>query len=38
MGAALTLMPALLGAIGGRGKGAGDGDLADHETGFAARW
>jgi putative drug exporter of the RND superfamily len=39
MGAALTLMPALLSKIGGRIKPAkGDGDLADTETGFAARW
>jgi putative drug exporter of the RND superfamily len=39
MGAALTLMPALLSKIGGRIKPAkGDGDLADAETGFAARW
>ncbi len=41
MGAALTLIPALLSKIGGRikpAKGDGDGDLADRETGFAARW
>jgi RND superfamily putative drug exporter len=47
MFAALTLMPALLSKIGGRvkpakvGNGNGDaatGDLADRETGFAARW
>jgi RND superfamily putative drug exporter len=41
MGAALTLMPALLSKIGGRIKPAksdGDGDAADRETGFAARW
>jgi RND superfamily putative drug exporter len=42
MVAALTLMPALLSKIGGRvkpaGKGSGGGDLADRETGFAARW
>src|SRR3954453_2798245 len=39
MGAALTLMPALLSKIGGRGKPAkGEGDLANRETGFAARW
>jgi RND superfamily putative drug exporter len=41
MGAALTLMPALLSKIGGRikpAKGDGDGDLADAERGFAARW
>jgi RND superfamily putative drug exporter len=37
MGAALTLMPALLSKIGGRVKPAGSGD-ADRETGFAARW
>src|SRR5215210_5093103 len=40
--AALTLMPALLSKIGGRIKPAGNGngspDLADRETGFAARW
>jgi RND superfamily putative drug exporter len=40
--AALTLMPALLSKIGGRVKAAGNGggaaDLADRETGFAARW
>ncbi len=41
--AALTLMPALLSKIGGRVKPAGDGeagdpDLADRESGFAARW
>jgi RND superfamily putative drug exporter len=41
--AALTLMPALLSKIGGRIKPAGggdggDADLADRETGFAARW
>src|SRR5687768_16178893 len=43
--AALTLMPALLSKIGGRVKPAGNGngnggdpDLADRETGFAARW
>ena len=41
--AALTLMPALLSKIGGRVKPAGggdggDADLADRETGFAARW
>jgi putative drug exporter of the RND superfamily len=43
MVAALTLMPALLSKIGGRIKPAGNGngggaDLADRETGFAARW
>src|SRR3954451_20619215 len=43
MGAALTLIPALLSKLGGRikpaqGEGEGDGDLADRETGFAARW
>ena len=41
MGAALTLMPALLSKIGGRikpAKGDGEGDLADAERGFAARW
>src|SRR4051794_32844397 len=43
MGAALTLMPALLSKIGGRVKPAkvandGSGDAADRETGFAARW
>src|SRR3954451_19019051 len=39
MTAALTLMPALLSKIGGRIKPAkGDGDLADAERGFAARW
>jgi len=44
MGAALTLMPALLSKIGGRikpaknGNGGGDADLADRESGFAARW
>jgi RND superfamily putative drug exporter len=43
MVAALTLMPALLSKIGGRvkpaGKGeGGDPDLADRESGFAARW
>jgi RND superfamily putative drug exporter len=43
MVAALTLMPALLSKIGGRVKPAGNGnggtpDLADRETGFAARW
>src|SRR3954463_8380752 len=39
MGAALTLMPALLSKIGGRVKPAkGEGDLANRETGFAARW
>jgi RND superfamily putative drug exporter len=42
MGAALTLMPALLSKIGGRikpaGNGNGGGDLADRESGFAARW
>jgi RND superfamily putative drug exporter len=39
MSAALTLMPALLSKLGGRVKPArGDGDLADAETGFAARW
>jgi RND superfamily putative drug exporter len=41
MGAALTLMPALLSKVGGRikpAKGGGDGDAADRETGFAARW
>jgi putative drug exporter of the RND superfamily len=45
MVAALTLMPALLGTRIGRrikvakGDGGGDGeDLADRETGFAARW
>src|SRR5918993_1008650 len=41
--AALTLMPALLSKIGGRGQPAGGGEggdpeLADRETGFAARW
>jgi RND superfamily putative drug exporter len=42
--AALTLMPAILGSRWGRrikpaGNGAGgDPDLADRETGFAARW
>jgi RND superfamily putative drug exporter len=41
--AALTLMPALLSKIGGRIKPAGNGngggaDLADRESGFAARW
>jgi RND superfamily putative drug exporter len=41
--AALTLMPALLSKIGGRVKAAGNGsggdpNLADRETGFAARW
>jgi RND superfamily putative drug exporter len=36
MGAALTLMPALLSKIGGRVKPAGSD--ADTETGFAARW
>src|SRR4051794_26826801 len=39
MTAALTLIPALLSKIGGRVKPAkGDGDLADAERGFAARW
>src|SRR5215216_4577743 len=42
MVAALTLMPALLSKIGGRvkpaGNGGGDADLADRESGFAARW
>src|SRR5512133_1074347 len=44
MTAALTLMPALLSKIGGRikpvknGGGGDDGDLADRERGFAARW
>src|SRR5215207_9083947 len=43
MTASLTLMPALLSKIGGRIKpakveGDGTGDLADRETGFAARW
>jgi RND superfamily putative drug exporter len=41
MGAALTLIPALLSRIGGRikpAKSEGDGDAADRETGFAARW
>jgi putative drug exporter of the RND superfamily len=42
MTAALTLMPALLSKIGGRvkpaGNGGGDADLADRESGFAARW
>ncbi len=42
MGASLTLMPALLSKIGGRikpaGNGEGSGDLADRESGFAARW
>ena len=39
MGAALTLIPALLSKLGGRIKPAkGEGDLADRETGFAARW
>src|SRR3954464_3218823 len=39
MTAALTLIPALLSKIGGRIKPAkGDGDLADAERGFAARW
>jgi RND superfamily putative drug exporter len=37
MTASLTLMPAMLGKIGGRVKPAGSGD-ADRETGFAARW
>src|SRR3954468_4442619 len=41
MGAALTLIPALLSKVGGRikpAKAVGEGDLADRETGFAARW
>src|SRR5256714_13218622 len=40
MTAALTLMPALLSKVGGRVKPAGNGgaDVADRETGFAARW
>ena len=43
MTAALTLMPALLSKIGGRVKPAKNGngggaDLADRESGFAARW
>ena len=41
MGAALTLIPALLSKVGGRIKPAktdGDGDAADRETGLAARW
>src|SRR5215211_2613496 len=42
MTAALTLMPALLSKIGRRvkpaGNGGGDADLADRESGFAARW
>jgi putative drug exporter of the RND superfamily len=43
MTAALTLMPALLSKIGGRVKpakaaGGGGPDVADRETGFAARW
>ena len=43
MVAALTLMPALLSKIGGRikpakGGNGGGADLADRETGFAARW
>src|SRR3954470_7727535 len=44
MAAALTLMPAIMGTRWGRrikpaGNGnAGDPDLADRETGFAARW
>ena len=43
MTAALTLMPALLSKIGGRIKPAGGSvgaaaDMADRETGFAARW
>jgi RND superfamily putative drug exporter len=43
MTAALTLMPAILSKIGGRVKPAtagngGGADLADRETGFAARW
>ncbi len=44
MVAALTLMPAILSKIGGRvkpaknGDGDGDPNLADRETGFAARW
>src|SRR5215203_1111563 len=38
MGAALTLMPALLSKIGGRIKPAANGGDADRETGFAARW
>jgi putative drug exporter of the RND superfamily len=37
MGAALTLMPALLSKIGGRIKPSGSGG-ADRESGFAARW
>jgi RND superfamily putative drug exporter len=37
MGAALTLMPAILSKVGGRVKPAGTGDV-DRETGFAARW
>ena len=43
MTASLTLMPALLSKIGGRvkpakGDGPGDANVADRETGFAARW
>src|SRR4051794_21035209 len=39
MTAALTLIPALLSKMGGRIKPAkGEGDLADAERGFAARW
>src|SRR5829696_5420520 len=42
MTASLTLMPALLSKIGGRvkpaGNGGGDANLADRESGFAARW
>src|SRR4051812_49425974 len=41
MTAALTLMPALLSKIGGRVKRAGNAggaNLADRESGFAARW
>ncbi|MEA2141608.1 MAG: putative drug exporter of the superfamily [Solirubrobacteraceae bacterium] len=43
MGAALTLIPALLSKTGGRIKPAKNGngsgaDLADRESGFAARW
>ena len=42
MVASLTLMPALLSKIGGRIKPAaaaeGEGDVADRESGFAARW
>jgi RND superfamily putative drug exporter len=43
MTASLTLMPAVLSKVGGRVKPAQDGngdaaDLADRESGFAARW